>query len=201
MPTDPRQPALQRTSRHPGRSPCKPLPTRRANGAAAPRREERRQPNLRGRTAPRPAQCPRTRSCVSARRPPGAVSPAQAHKDSETGAEKAAFIESMHRSEAQTEVPSPRSGFTRRCPRRSGPSHRGALGGLPLLLVVLRFHGGEEQHLLQTEMASTAPPTGNATSRAQISRELPQPRLRWSAAPQRAEQVRKGAFPRWDSAS
>lgn len=55
---------------------------------------------------------------------------------------------------AQMDVPSPHSSFPRRCLRRSGTSHRGALGGLRLLLAVLRFHGGEEQHLLQTESVS-----------------------------------------------
>lgn len=88
----------------------------------------------------------------------------------------------MRCSEAQAEVPSPHSGFTRRCPRRSGALHRGTLGRLRLLLAVLWFHGGEEQHLLQTPIASAAAPTRNTTSRAQVSRELPQLRLRCSAA-------------------
>lgn len=121
----------------PRRNPSTPLPTRRDTGSAASRQDARQQPNRRDRAAPRAPQ--RTRSRFS-----GAAALAQAHKDSDTGSEKAAFIEGVRRSEAQAEVPSPHSGFTRRCPRRSGALHRGALGGLRLLLAVLWFHGGEE---------------------------------------------------------
>lgn len=126
-------------------------PTLRVDGAAAPRRAGRRQPKPRGRAGPgRPATPrPRTRCCF----PPRAASAgsssscAGAHKDTET--------ETGSRQ---------RCIYSRSAPPRA--SHRGAfsrLVGLRLLLLVLRFHGREEKHLLRKGTpsvgATAAPPS------------------------------------------
>lgn len=168
--------ALGCSSRHPGHSPCRarpappPLLARTGSGSRTS------WPPPRAPSAPALSLSARARAPPSApahAQPlltPGAAAPAQAHSDSETGAEKAAFIEGMRRSEAQAEV---HSHFTQTCPRRFGASHRGALGGLRLLLAVLRFHGGEEQNLLRTAIASAAAPSDNATSHPRVPPELP----------------------------